>query len=240
MKDATKAGVLAVVRRMIARNNENKAIGNLLEQDVGHNSAISAADCLPILPQIEPIDSAAGNTAQQRMGDKIKPKSLVVKGVVTAIKEQAGENQDMYVRIIIATQKNLKTGAQVTGGVDTARLLRPALPGTGNDQVPFAGNTEELCYPVNKDLFRVYYDKVHKLAPCSVSGIETQPGQTYRWSYKFKQLPASLSFDEGNGDWPNNFAPFYCCGFAWADGSSPATTVRIRTQTYSYFEFEDA
>ena len=107
MKDTQKAGVLAVVRRMIDRNLENKVIGNNVEVNVSHNSGITPADCSPLIPQIEPIDSAAGNTAQQRMGDKIRPKSLTVKGVL-ALRPDVGTIQNILVRVVILAQRTLK------------------------------------------------------------------------------------------------------------------------------------
>ena len=55
-----KEGVLAVVRRMIARNTENKYIGSQLELNVTHNSAIGSADCEPVIMEVSPIDSATG------------------------------------------------------------------------------------------------------------------------------------------------------------------------------------
>ena len=138
LRDQTKAGVLAVVRRMLARNMENKVLGTQVESNVNHNSAIGAADCEPIIGEIVPINSAAGNTSTQRMGDRISPKSLVVRGTVTLPPDGVTTNSTpVYVRIIIAAQKSIKVGSQVLGGaVDTNRLLRPAFGGVGADQVP--------------------------------------------------------------------------------------------------------
>lgn len=244
MKDTQKAGVLAVVRRMIDRNLENKVIGNAVETNVSHNSAISAADCEPLIPQIEPIDSAAGNTAQQRMGDRIKPKSLTVKGVL-AVRPDAGTIQNFLVRVVILAQKNLKVGSAVLGGgVDADRLLRPAIAGVGTDQIPYSGNTIEVGMPINTDLFRVYYDKTFKLSASipSADGA-SMPQASTRWSYKFKQgkMPAQLTFDEGNGNWANNFAPFVAVGYAYADGTAPdAVVTKIRSNIFSQFVFEDA
>jgi len=237
-----RAGVLAVVRRMIAGNNENKVIGYDMERNVFHNSAITTADCIPLIPEISPIDSAVGNTAQQRMGDKIKPKTLTVKGVVALVPD-VGTIQNILVRVVLLSQKTTKLGSQVlAGGVNTGQLLRPGIAGLGTDQVPFLGNAQELNYSINKDLFKVYMDKTFMLT-ASLPGANgvAQPIASARWSYTFKSLPVALTFDEAHGDWPNNFAPFYAIGYAFADGTAPdVISTRVKTNTYSKFEFEDA
>ena len=128
--------------------------------------------------------------------------------------------------------------------MDTDRLLRPALPGVGTDQIPYAGNTIEVGMPINKDLFRVYYDKTFKLCASlpSPDGA-SMPDASRQWTHKFKQgkMPAQLTFDEGNGNWANNFAPFVAVGYAFADGTAPdVVSTRVRSNIFSQFVFEDA
>ena len=100
-------------------------------------------------------------------------------------------------------------------------------------------------YPVNKNLFRVYYDETHKLTPQN-AGIpqadgSPNPGFSYRWSYTFKDLLAKFSYDETNGNWANNFAPFVALGYAFPDGTlEPGTTTRVIHSVFSILEFEDA
>lgn len=228
---------------MIARNLENKRVGFQVETNVSHNSPIGGADCEPLVGEIVPIDTTTGqNSSTQRMGDRIKPKRLTVKGIVSFKPTTCTTQQDIYVRVIIASQKSIKVGSQVlAGSVDTNRLLRPGF--ATDDQVPFAGETEELNYPINKDLFRVYMDKVYKLNVGTAGSVEAFPRYSKRWSYTFKEknLPQSLTFDEGNGNWANNFAPFVAVGYAYSDGSSPETlTTRITSSTVSFLDFEDA
>lgn len=193
---------------------------------------------------ITPIDSAVGGTAQQRMGDRIKPKSLTVRGVLALASDDLNTNQTIYARIVIASQKNIKVGSAILGGgIDSAHLLRPAIAGTGNDQVPFSGTTLNLTQPLNKELFRVHYDKIVKLSGCNntAGAVEQMPGSAVRWSYNFKSLPSAFTFDDGNGDFPNNFAPFVAIGYAFADGTAPDTvTTRLISNISTLLEFEDA
>lgn len=242
MKPTTKAGITDLVKTLLGRKTENKAVGWKVEDSVSHNSPIGAADCYPLVQQIGQLDVSGGiNSAVQRIGDKIQPKSLRVKGVVS-IKTDQNTIQNLYVRVLILAQKDIKVGSQVSGGsVNANALLRPMFnTAAGADQAAFGGTTQNLLQPVNTDLFRVYYDKIHKVCPASNATVENVMG-SFRWGYDFKQLPANLTYDEGNGDWANNFAPFIALGYAYADGTAPDTaTTRIVSNTYSLLTFEDA
>jgi len=231
-----------VVRRMISSKAENKLIGTQVEANVLHNSAISAADCEPVIMEVQPLDASVGSTAQQRIGDRISPKSLKVRGLLSLNFDTTPpvSRADIYARVIIASQKDVKTGAQVLGGsVDTAALLRPGFGATA-DQVPFNGHPQELLYDINKDKFRVYYDKVIKFTQVAETSVEAIPRYSARWSYSFKKLPASLTYDENNGDWCNNFAPFVCIGYAYSDGTAADVVgTKLRSNIYSQLQFED-
>lgn len=243
MKDTTRAGVLAVVRRILDRRTEDKFVGWKVEENVVHNSPISSADCYPVLQNIAPLDTATGNLAQQRNGDRIKPKSLIVRGVLSFNPDQpSNTSQNLLVRVCILSQKNIKVGSAVTGGVDSGRLLRPGYAGVGTDQIPFNGFTIDVNAPINKDLFRVYMDKTFIMSSQIVTaGAVEQQLNSKRWRYVFKQLPTTLSYDEGNGDWANNFAPFLCIGYAYADGTAPdVLQSRLVSNTSSFLTFEDA
>jgi len=236
-KETVKQIAKTEAKRMIARSNENKQIGWPVELNVQHNSGIGAADCVPLVQQI-----SQGVTAQSRTGDRLTPKSLRIRGVLSWNADDCSTSQNIYARIIIASQKNIKTGAAVAGGgVDAARLLKPSLVAT--PESAFAGNTMDLNTPINTELFRVYMDKVVKLTVSVVTGggREAMPMYSARWSKTFKQLPASFTYDAGNGDWANNFAPFLAIGYAYSDGSNPDTvTTKLVSNVLSVLDYEDA
>jgi len=216
------------------KGSENKLIGNRMEVAVGHNSAIGTADCLSVLPQI-----AQGTDSNQRIGDRVTPKSLRVSGVVSLVREQP-DARELYVRVIIAAQKNVKVGNDVNTSIDAAHLLRTGV--VGGDEIQYTGATQNITDPINRDLFRVYHDKTYVLAPASDQTLTGPlPKSSFPWSYTFSQLPSALTFDAGNGNWANNFAPFYAIGYAYADGTAPDVgTLRIVTTATSYLQYEDA
>lgn len=237
MRDVQKAQVMSLVKTAIARKMENKSVGNNVELGILHNSGIGSADCYPIIPQILP--NTAG-LSYQREGDRISPKSLSVKGLISWNSE-AQLQKDIYVRILILSQKNIKVGSQVASlAVDTANLLKPNSPAI--PLTSYAGFTEQVNYPVNKDLFRVYMDKTIKLTGNkSGTAVESIQRQSARWSYRFKSMPTAFTFDEGNGNWVNNFAPFIAVGYSYCDGTAPDTiSTLLLSNTFSMLTFEDA
>jgi len=206
-----------------------------VEQAESHNSAISNGDLKPLLPKI-----TSGTDGSTRLGDRVKPLSLTVKGVVSIFENP--DTKPFYVRVMMLTQKDVKVGSKIGVDTDPDHLLRTAI--VGASEIPFNGNREELNFMVNDNKFRVLFDKQYLIAPVSTTGLSAGNSAQYS-QFKFKKtitgLPAHLSFDEGNGDWANNYAPFLAIGYAYADGSAPDTvTTRISTDVYSRLTFEDA
>lgn len=233
-----------MVRRMMDRRVQDKRIGFIVESAVSHNSPIGPADCVPLINQIGPIDSAAGNNDQQRLGDKIRLKNMKVRGIISLKPGEQTTTQSLYVRVLLLAEKDIKVGSRVVASaVDVAHLLSPDYnTAPGADQQAYTGNTACTYMPVNTDKFRVYYDKVFKLCPATNVTVQNELN-AIRWSYTFKKdkLPANLTFDNGNGNWPNNFAPFLAIGYAYADGTAPDTvTTKIISHCDSYLTFEDA
>jgi len=224
-----------MVKTAIARGRENKVIGNQIEEAVQHNSAIGTADCVPVLPAIP-----SGTGSWQRIGDRIEPKSLKIRGVVSLTRGDGYVGQgDIYVRVMVLSQKNIKTNTQIASGVAVSQVLRPNYATLR--ETNYGGNTNDINLPVNTDLFKVFYDKTVKLTGALDGNLSELTRYSHRWSYRFKSMPAHLSFDEGNGDYVNNFAPFVAIGYAYADGTSPDTVATRVTATHqSTLAFEDA
>lgn len=233
MKDQAKAQVMKLVRTLISKEAENKEIGWLVEQ-TSHNSPIGANDCYSILGAIP-----ESLTGEGRVGDRVKPKSLIVKGVVSLNPLFQPDTKPMYVRVIIATEKDIKVAGSTAGNVDAAHLLRSG--DTGSAEVPFDGTRLALTYPVNDNKFKVYMDKIFLLCPTSAASGFPLTNAQFRFQKKFSKLPSSLIYDAGNGDYNNNFAPFIAIGYAYADNSAPdGAATRISTSVHAKLSYEDA
>lgn len=233
MKDQAKAQVLKLMRTMISKEAENKEVGWRVDDHL-HNSSITTNECYSIIGAVP-----SGTDGQSRLGDRIKPKTLTVSGDVCINPSYNPDTKVMYVRVIMATQKNIKQAGSTVGNVDTDHLLRPGL--TATPETNFNGYITNLRYPVNDNKFRVYYDKIFKLVPTSAaSGFPLVQSQ-FSFKKVFKKLPATLTYDEGGGDYNNNFAPFIAIGYCYADGTLPDTTnQRIQTSVWSKLSYEDA
>jgi len=222
-----------IAKRVTAKAIPNKTVGFILENVVNHNSALLGGDMNPVIQQI-----AVGANEWEREGNRIKPKSLVVRGVLSQ-KVGYPDTQAVYVRVVIAQQKTVRSVSNYNN-LDPQHLLKSNY-GPGPQELPFSGNHIELNYPINRDLFRVYMDKIILLTPTDTLTGEPHVGSTKRWSYRFKQLPSSLTFDQGGGDYPNNFAPFCAIGYAYANGTAPdSVSTRVTHSVFSQLSFEDA
>lgn len=233
MKDQAKAQVMKLMRMVISKETENKEVGWRVDDHI-HNSPIGTNDCYSILQNLP-----AGTDGQSRLGDRVKPKRLVVEGDITINPGYNPDTRAMYVRVIIATQKNIKQAGTTVGNVDTDHLLRSGIAAA--PEGPFDGTINTLRYPVNDNKFRVYHDKVYKLIPTSfASGFPLTQSQ-FHFKKVFKKLPASLTYDAGGGDYNNNFAPFIAIGYCYADGGAADTLQsRVQTRVWSKLSFEDA
>lgn len=222
----------SIVKKQLDRNTEDKKIGWTVDF-AQHNSGISTADMYPIVQLI-----SQGDNSYNREGARISPKSLIVRGTVSLVNVTGQpDNTPLYVRLIMASQKDVKVSTQTNLQCDSLHLLRPALP--GSDQIAFTGTLLNLNYPVNDLKFRTYMDKVVKLTPVTDGSKETRGTQSYRFVKRIP-CPKYMTFDTGNGDAVNNFAPFFCVGYCYQDGTPPdVVQTRIFAQVSSILTFED-
>lgn len=220
---------------MIQGQVENKEVGWRIDDHL-HNSPITATECYSILKDIP-----EGNASNQRDGDRVKPKFLMVRGDISINPGYNPDTRVIYARVIIASQKNTKqSAAGVVAGIDTDHLLRTG-DATVGAETNYDGSLVHARYRVNDNKFKVYYDKTFELCPTSAaSGFPLTNNQAY-FQFGTTKLPAFLSFDEGGGDYPNNFAPFIAIGYSYADGGVPDTlNSRLITKVSSVLVYEDA
>lgn len=224
--------VLKLMRTMIGKEAENKERGFVIEQNTLHNAPITDGDVVPLLGFIP-----EGTGSNERLGDRVKPKSLVVRGVIGLNPDYNPNNKPMIASVYILSCKDKKTNALVTAGAGLADLLKPNIGGT--EQVSWDGTTFRSTFPVNTGKFRVHYQRQFRLAPGSLAS-GTREFDFKKWKYSFKSMPASLTWDEGTGDDCNNFAPFLVIGWCYTDGSATDLVPRLVSNVSSVFSYEDA
>lgn len=239
-KPAAKA-VKKVVKRVLDSNMETKHVG-VNAVDAAFNSSIGAAsECYPVIPQV-----TVGDDGHQRTGDRVKPKYLIVRGQLQYDHAFQGNfAPPSTCRVLILSQKNIKVGSDVSSRADISHLLRDNI---GVDTArAYTGTMYDNLAPINTDLFQVHMDRKFRLVPQLYTGLgnssdtntKTLSGtqRTYTFTKRIK-CPANLTFDDGNGTWPNNFAPFVCMGAVTDDGSgafSLNTPYHLTVQSILYF-----
>jgi len=231
-----------IAKQAISKSAEDKYAG--VQWTNTFNSSVSASsECYPLVPEI-----AQGTQDNQRIGDKIRGKYLYIKGFVQwngAFLRTSQYAPPCTVRTMILSQKNLKVANVIQTDVDVAHLLKDNV-GTG-DARPYNGQIFDNLAPINKDLFTVHLDKKMRLnyqtaQTVPVSGVspEWQTGNnlTKYFSCRIK-CPATLTYDDGNLDYPNNFAPFFCFGAVADDNSGPftvGTPWEVNVSSILYYE----
>lgn len=242
VRKGTAKAIRNVVKSVIRKEAETKLVST--RQDQSFNSSISGAgECYPVMPGI-----SQGTDDYQRIGDKVRGRWLYIKGHLqynAAYLNTPGANNYVppsTVRLMILSQKNIKSNAQLgTPGVDVVHLLKDNV-GTGVGRAYVGAMTDNLA-PINRDLFKVHMDRKVKMnaiyQSSDGSGTGSWIGQrAYYFTCRIK-LPATLYFDDTNGDNPNNFAPFFCMGSVLEDGSSPfsvQTPYRVTFLSTAYYE----
>lgn len=242
-KPAAKA-VRAIAKAVVKRETEDKFVST--EGSVLFNSSVSSSsECYPVIPQI-----TVGTGDYQRIGDKVRGKYLYVKGYLQLDQNYLSlSSGSSYIppftgRVMILSQKNIKVGGDVSSRADVAHLLKDNV-GTGTAR-PYNGNVLDNLAPINRDLFKVHMDKKIKfswinrgdLSASGDTGFGVGQERTKYFTCRIK-LPATMTFDDGNINWPNNFAPFLCFGAVCDDGTSPysvGTPFRVGWLSTAYFE----
>ena len=241
LKDTTRVAIRGIVKRFIRQEIENKRVGSV-GVDTTFNSGIAGNEAYSLLPPI-----AEGDAGNQRIGDRVRPRSLIVRGTVQWDKDFAEGNYcpPATARLLILTQNNIKVGTGSTiPNFDASHLLKDNI---GTDVArQYNGGAFDNFAPINTDLFKVYMDKKVKLLPYITLNTATTPVMaagttpTYSFSVKIK-CPATLKFDDGNGNFANNFAPFFCFGAVCDYGTSAYTlNTPWRVRVSSILDYEDA
>jgi len=241
--------MMSIVKRFVHGEIENKRVG--LNIDTTFNSTISSAtECYNLCPPIAP-DGATGTGGNQRIGDRVKPRSLIVRGTIQydeAFNDQAIFIPPSTVRFMILSQKNLKVGSDVPIRADVGHLLKDNI---GTDVArAYNGGAFDNHAPINRNVFTVHADKKFKMLPRYYTGLynttdtntKTLSGTQNTISFAIKvKVPAKLTYDDANGNFANNFAPFFCFGAVCDDGSSAwSTSTPYRVRVQSILDYEDA
>lgn len=224
----TKAQVKQIVKRELDRRIEDKFAGGIVENAVAHNASITTGDMYPVLPAITP-----GSAYNQRTGDKIRPKSLIVDAAISFNDYGQGyASEPMHVKVWVLQHKS--TRAYPLGAVPINALLDG-----GAGQAPWDGSTMNSFLPVNKDEFQVLGQRTFTIMDhTQEEGVH----ETKRIQIKVRGVPKTLYYDAAaSPNYPSNFAPFLVVGWCRNDGTTPlGVDIALKVTSWCRLTYEDA
>lgn len=218
--------IARVVKAVVRRDEETKSLGLTVESGVTHNAIMSNADIQPLLAGM-----VQGNLSGQRVGDKVKPVSLKVKGCVSYYDRGQTVLSPMVVKVFCLQWKGLKDGSSGFGTVPMNTLMDQ-----GGSVGQWDGSTIRALWSINKEAFQILGTRTIKISDTDVENHKAQTGH-YEMTIK---CPATFTYNTGSL-YPSNFAPFFVLGWYYEDGSTPAAAdVNVVNTTHSILYYKDA
>jgi len=261
----------------LARNLENKYVtsypglagalnsgtpwagtGTAILQSPAIRNNVVVQNIHPIMPPIAQESAAfAGSQQNQRVGNRIKPKSLRVDFIVTIRGENVNSNL-LLCRMMVLTDKSLKNSNDLVYNAAIPQLGTPVdslLFNYGNGTYGgFNGVPYDVNWRVNTNRYNVISDRVLKLqkgygqmpAPGNVvpyaGSVTTIDGhQTYKYSINIP-CPEFLKYESNTESFPSNFSPFWACGFCQPDGDGTTDYLNqyVMVNYVTHLVYEDA
>lgn len=215
-----------VIKSVLMRQEETKTLGLIVENGVGHNAQIGAADLVPIIPAM-----TQGTAGSQRIGDKVKPVKLTLRGAVSYYDRGQTTLSPMVCKIFVLQWKGQR---DQSGGFLNVPVN--SLMDAGGSLTAWDGSTIRALCSVNREAFQVLGVRTIKISDADVENHKVQTGQ-YSMTVK---CPATFNYPDGAVN-PSNFAPFLAVGWFYEDGSTPAITdVNIVHTCHSMLYYKDA
>lgn len=237
------------IQKLISKNVEDKeAYHSSGDSLVSFNSGVNTgADIQKILPNI-----SQGTSENGRIGDRIRAKTLVIKGYVqmyvdTVVNNIA--NKRIGVRLMVLGSKKYKQWDDFSSGGWLSATIKK-----GATQSAFAGQIQDLFAPLNTEEVTKYYDKVIYLSqdyirqqvgsstPTTEFAVNNREGIRF-FTIRIPMRGKILHYDasSGGGVQPTNWTAGLCLGYAHLDGSSPdVAETKVGLCYDTYFEYEDA
>jgi len=208
----------------------------------------NATDIMRLCPLVLP-----GTSDNQRIGNKISPVSLTVKGNISIPQQYllAGTPWDVFAVIYVLQHVSLKSYSALQLENSFNQLLE-----TGeNTTVGFGGIALHASLPVSKQNYKVLAKKIVRLrfsGTLNATGTPATYSRANSHSYNVpfsisltKHLPAKYVYPEADAPTPTlndpvNSSPFMCVAYYNYDQSQPSpSTPGIAVQYHSELLFKD-
>jgi len=244
MKKAVRALIHEDVedKYTLARNTN----ANYPAQELYTAGIVTSSDFRPILPVI-----AQGDGLNDRIGNQIKPKALIVKFTITATGAPTTNSSEMiWGRLMVLQAKNCKYTSQLISTVSANNLLD-----LGSAAIAYTGSPGDNNWRINRRQFTVTADKLLKIqrgfgtvpkagnvVPYIGDAICVNPLSQHQVTVRIP-CPKTLKYMDDAEVYPQNFAPFFAFGYNMPNQVNPGAgeiDYRVAISWTSHFTFEDA
>jgi len=232
--------LVKIIQKQIHKDIEDKS-KNVNYDLTAYNSSITLGpDASKVIPSI-----AQGTDNGERIGDKIRMKSINIRGHMILSAPSIGNQSNcrIGVRLMVVQPKRYSNDTDVTTYFNN---WMPYLLDNGVSSNAYTGAIKDLYTPINRDAITVYYDKVHYLSSTNVVVLSSVgvANEDLRYTTKMFniRIPCKkvLTYLDGN-ETPQNFAPMVILGYSKLDGSSADTIATNVSMAYvSACRYEDA
>jgi len=242
----TKKETVALIKSVVAKEEETKFCSKTQQYRVTHNSGITNGDIIYGLPPI--VQDEGTGESYQRMGMKIAPRRHEIDCYVSLSDvERSGALEVFWFVLTHKTQKSMYQ-LNATGGVDMSQLLKT---GDFNRTISFNGTTDLVSLPINNAKFTCLKRGSFKLGKNTgqVQDSITAGNQplysaiSKRWRVVLNP-PKTLTYAQDNNPpgsrtefWPSGYAPFIVFGYCHQNQTTPDVlnqdiSVTVRTSLY--------
>jgi len=191
---------------------------------------------------------ARGTNEGDRIGNTIKPLSLKVKGYLFYKPAAASGNYNsdqsrVAVRMMVLQPKQFSSNTNASSTSWYGQVLQKQ-----NTTVAPTGKISDLMAPINKDVFKVWYDKIYYMSTTEVAQatavgyymIENKDATKF-FNLDIK-LPKTLTYDDSNssGTQPINCSPQILMTWCYMNGANAGTTQECGIMYDSVLTYEDS
>lgn len=242
----SQASTVALIKRVVAREEETKFCSEIKQYRVTHNSGITNGDIIYGLPKL--LQDEGNGNSWQRLGMKVSPRKHEIDCYASLSDvERSGAIEVFWWVLSHKTQKSMFQ-LNATGGVDMTTFLKS---GDSNTTIGFNGTTDLVSLPVNNAKFTVLKKGSFKLGKNTGQvqdsiTVGNQPLYTsisHRWKVILK-APKTLVYEQDLSPvgsrtvfYPSGYAPFMVFGYVHQNQTTPDVlnqdlSVTVRTSLY--------
>ena len=182
-RQGVSPAIKSYVKQLLHRNIENKvAYYSATTQNISAYNVSSSMLALPLYPNNSYMQINSNTGAADRIGNKIRVVKAVFNYLIRPEVYNASLNPTPTPQIVKLWLGYNKTTplTQATGN--------PSFIQTGNTSTSLTGYLIDIMKPVNKDLYKIYKTRTHKLGHSQETGTGSVAGSGYQANNDFKML----------------------------------------------------